>query len=64
MGLVIGLLPSLGKKAGFGKVLSRGAVFGFIVSGAWFVDTGFYDLAGFAAGIVYGMIIEYVASKY
>ncbi len=61
MGLVIGLA---GDKLGMPQVLLRGALLGAIVSFAFYSATGFGDFVGFLAGIVYGVIIEYVAFKY
>lgn len=58
MGFVIGV---------FGKTknpMRRGAVIGLLISGLWYVDTGLRDTPGFFAGIVYGMIIDYVATRY
>lgn len=60
MGVVIGL--SGGQK---GKPhLLRGAGLGFLVSFAFYSSTGFHDPMGFLAGIIYGMIIEFFASRY
>jgi hypothetical protein len=64
MGLVIGLAPAYKLKNNMPKILSRGAFFGFIISGSLYLATGFYDTPGFIAGIVYGIIIEYVATRY
>jgi len=61
MGFVIGLLDG---KIGMPKVLYRGAFIGLIVSFAFYSSTGFGDPVGFIAGIIYGVIIEYVAIKY
>lgn len=61
MGVVIGLA---GGNLGMPKVLGRGAILGFLVSFAFYSATGFDDVVGFLAGIVYGIIIEYVADKY
>ena len=60
MGLVIGLLPSSHKL----KILiPRGMIVGAFVSLAFYSATNFSDLTGFLAGIVYGIIIEYVLLK-
>ena len=40
------------------KALLRGAVLGLVVSFAFYSTTGFQDPISFAAGIVYGAIIE------
>ncbi|CZQ99441.1 Hypothetical protein Tpal_2372 [Trichococcus palustris] len=61
MGVVIGLA---GGNLGLPKALGRGALLGFFVSFAFYSATGFDDVIGFLAGIVYGIIIEYVAVKY
>jgi len=61
MGFVIGLLDG---KLGMPKVLYRGAFIGLLVSFAFYSSIGFGDPVGFIAGIVYGVIIEYVAFRY
>jgi len=61
MGFVIGLLDG---KMGLPKVLYRGAGIGLLVSFAFYSSTGFGDPVGFIAGIIYGVIIEYLAFKY
>ncbi|MFO7952143.1 MAG: hypothetical protein R6U91_04995 [Bacillota bacterium] len=61
MGFVIGLLDG---KLGLPKVLYRGMGIGLLVSFAFYSSTGFGDPVGFIAGIIYGVIIEYVAFKY
>ena len=38
----------------------RGGLLGFLVSGAFFLSTNFKDPTAFIAGIVYGLIIEFV----
>jgi uncharacterized membrane protein len=43
--------------------LLRGALIGLLVSFAFYSATGFDDVVGFIAGIVYGVIIEFVAYK-
>jgi hypothetical protein len=64
MGLVIGL-------AGEWKIVNgplnryvRGGLLGFLVSAAFFLSTGMRDIVAFFAGIIYGLIIEYVARRY
>lgn len=60
MGLVIGLpWPRIGMP----KLLVRGAVLGLIVSFAFYSATGFTDVVSFLAGVVYGVIIEYLAYR-
>jgi len=57
----IGLLNG---KIGLPKVLHRGAFIGLVVSFAFYSSTGFDEPVGFIAGIIYGVIIEYVATKF
>ena len=64
IGLVIGLASAYKIKNDLKSILFRGAVLGFIVSGSFYIATNFYDTPGFIMGIVYGMIIDYVATKY
>jgi hypothetical protein len=64
MGLLIGLAPGIiiaGKKFNF---LVRGLLLGFIVSFSLLIVTDFRDPIGFIAGIIYGPIIDYFATKY
>ncbi len=61
MGLVIGLA---GGNLGWPRVIGRGALFGLIVSFAFYSSTSFHDVVSFLAGIVYGIVIEYIAFKY
>ena len=61
MGLVIGLA---GGNLGWPKLIGRGALFGLIISFAFYSSTGFHDVVSFLAGIVYGIVIEYIAYKY
>ncbi len=60
MGVVIGLAWN---KLNTRQTLARGAVLGLLVSFAFYSSTGFVDHIGFIAGIVYGVIIEYVALR-
>ena len=60
MGIVIGLAWS---KLNIMRALARGAVLGLLVSFAFYSSTGFADVIGFIAGIIYGVIIEYVALR-
>ncbi|MBU0577125.1 hypothetical protein KJ742_03155 [Patescibacteria group bacterium] len=64
MGMVIGLAGSLIIIKGKYNALIRGALLGLIVSFSFYLATDFKDLTGFIAGIIYGVIIDYVASKY
>jgi len=50
-------------KIGMPKLLARGAVLGLIISFAFYSSTGFADVVSFLAGIVYGVIIEYIAFR-
>jgi hypothetical protein len=60
MGIVIGLAWS---KLSTMQAIARGAILGFLVSFAFYSSTGFADLIGLIAGIVYGVIIEYLALR-
>ena len=64
MGLLIGLAPYYKIKNTTKNILLRGAVLGFIMSGSFHLATAFKDTPGFVAGIVYGVIIDYVATRY
>lgn len=61
MGVLFGLLPI---SLVLSKRLVRGLLLGLLVSFAFYVSTDFYDLTGFLAGGVYGVIIEYVAYRF
>ena len=61
MGMVIGLIT---EKAKYLTMILRGASLGLIVSFAFYSATGFTDFVSFLAGVVYGIIIEFVARKY
>lgn len=61
MGLVIGLAW---RPLSLPKAIGRGALIGLIVSFAFYSSTGFNDVVSFVAGIIYGIIIEYVAFKF
>ena len=60
MGLVIGLAWN---KLNTLQAIGRGATLGLLVSFAFYSSTGFEDVIGFIAGIVYGVIIEYAALR-
>ncbi len=64
MGLVIGLAAGWQISKGKNNVLLRGAILGLIISFSLYLATDFKDLPGFLAGIVYGIIIDSIASKY
>jgi hypothetical protein len=61
MGVVIGLAKETHELK---QALGRGAILGLLVSFAFYSSTGFEDAVGFAAGIAYGVIIEYVAYRF
>ena len=61
MGLLIG---AAWKNLSLPKTIGRGAIFGLIVSFAFYSSTGFGDIVSFLSGIVYGIIIEYVAFRF
>ncbi|MBS3811463.1 MAG: hypothetical protein KGY44_06340 [Halanaerobiales bacterium] len=60
MGMMIGLAGNWLK----GKFVTRGLILGTLVTAAFFLSTGFRDVPGFLAGIAYGVIIDYIATKY
>lgn len=64
MGLMIGLAEDIQIIKGTKNVLLRGALLGLIVSSAIFLISEFRDIPSFFAGIIYGVIIDFVASKY
>ena len=64
MGFVVGLAGGFIFKKKSNLVYLRGAIIGLIISGSFYLATSFIDLPGFFAGIVYGIIIDYVATKY
>jgi hypothetical protein len=55
MGLVIGLFT---RPHAIKVAVLRGIILGGVVSFAFYSSTEFFDLTGFLAGIVYGIIIE------
>ncbi len=55
LGLVIGAPWAAVSR---GKALLRGAVFGLLISFAFYSSTGFTDHISFVAGILYGVILE------
>lgn len=61
MGIVIGFAKETQELK---QALGRGAILGLLVSFAFYGSTGFEDAVGFAAGIGYGVIIEYVAYRF
>ena len=61
MGVLIGFSKEIQELK---RALGRGAILGLLVSFAFYSATGFEDAVGFAAGIGYGVIIEYVAYRF
>jgi len=64
MGTVIGVASDLKIIKTKWNVLLRGGILGLMVTSAFFLSTGFRDVPSFFAGIVYGLIIDYVATKF
>ncbi len=64
MGLMIGLAGDIVITKNSSNVFIRGAFLGLIVSSAIFLSTEFRDTPSFFAGVVYGIIIDFVATKY
>jgi len=60
MGIVIGLASNNKRRI----ALLRGAILGLLVSLAYFLTTEFGDPVSFGAGIIYGIIIDYLASRH
>ena len=60
MGLVIGLAGELVIIKGELNWLVRGAILGLGVSAAYFLTAGTGDWVSFLAGLVYGVIIEFI----
>ena len=60
MGVVIGLAWT---RLNTLQAIGRGAFLGLLVSFAFYSSTGFKDVIGFIAGVVYGIIIEYAALR-
>ncbi len=61
--VLIGLVIGLAGKLKLHPAL-RGILLGSIVSFSLYIATDFRDPAGFGAGIVYGLIIDLIATKY
>ena len=64
LGLVIGLAPYYKIQNNTRNILLRGLFLGIIISGSFFLATDLKDVPGFFAGIFYGVIIDYVATKF
>ena len=63
MGLMIGLAANLKLVQGESNWILRGAFLGLVVSAAYFLTAGASDWVSFLAGVVYGVIIEYVLRR-
>lgn len=61
MGFFIGFLPV---NITLNKRLLRGLIAGLFISFAFYSATEFFDLMGFLAGGLYGIIIEYVTYRF
>ncbi|MFX0094872.1 MAG: hypothetical protein ACFFBD_24260 [Candidatus Hodarchaeota archaeon] len=68
MGLLIGVAGDLdllkGSERKWVNVVIRGFLLGLVVSSAIFFSTEFRDLVALFAGIIYGVIIDLVATKF
>lgn len=64
MGLVIGLASGFEIISSDKNKYVRGFILGTLVTLAVSLSTWFRDLPSFFAGIAYGVIIDYVATKY
>ena len=62
--LLMGIVIGLAKERKGESPLYRGLILGALVSGAIYLSTEFIDLTGFLAGIGYGLIIDYIATRY
>ena len=64
MGLSIGLAANWQLVPGKTNPYLRGTVLGLLVSLAFYLSTGLRDPVSFVAGIVYGLIIDAVATRF
>lgn len=64
LGLVIGLAPYYKINNNTRNIIFRGVFFGFVIGGSFFLATEFKDNPGFIAGIMYGIIIDLIATRY
>jgi len=68
MGVVIGLAGGLeilkGPKNKWLNVALRGFIFGLFITSAHILSTDFRDIPSFFAGLSYGVIIDFVATKF
>jgi len=46
------------------KYCASWVVFRFVISGSFYLATEFRDTPGFLAGLAYGVIIDFIATKY
>lgn len=63
MGAVIGLAGGLKITKSYNPLI-RGGLLGLMVTFSLYISTNFIDTPGFIAGIIYGVIIDAVATKY
>lgn len=63
VGLVLGLAGELKLVSGNTNRYLRGALLGLFISLAFFMSTGARDVPALLAGIVYGVIIEFVLHR-
>jgi hypothetical protein len=63
MGFVIGIMKDFKVAKGSWNEVIRGALVGIIISSTIFVSSEFRDIPAFFAGVVYGIIIDTIASK-
>lgn len=64
MGFLIGIASGFEIVKSRKNVYLRGALIGTLVSAAIFLSTSFRDPISFFAGIAYGVIIDYVATRF
>ncbi len=64
IGLVVGLAPFYKIKNTNTNIFLRGTFIGVLISGTLYISTSFLDFTGFLAGVVYGIIIDFVVTKY
>ena len=64
MGLMIGFADDLKISNSSYNSIARGALLGLLVTSTIFLSSEFRDLPSFFAGIAYGVIIDYFASKF
>lgn len=64
MGLLIGLAGDLNIIHSDKNFIPRGLILGLLVTSAITLTSGFIDWPSFFAGIVYGVIIDFVATRW